>query len=390
MHQLDDLIAQTWFRTSGAEPIRDASAAEAARAPIEKAQKKAVAGLWDLPFSFNISLEQKNIERTTVSAQEITGYFRKEVEPAFAGLDERLRLICELDWLILFYRAVKIISGIPGAAADRGTVGYVRALGLAAKYKELSAQYRALESGLPAQERLSSFDSWLSRMESDLVQPMNTFWRRAEHLRRFLDRVRNLFRIAVLAAVIFVIFSFSTGLGPLASALGIHHPRLTAAEDMEDIGAYPPVPVSDFNASSILGDDGKVVDHEDADPRSTFTDLHLMDGDPTTAWAEGESDNGSDKRIYVNITKKQYVHYIVIYNGNQKDEDTFHAYNRMKRITLRLDAANKSYRIRLKDTPGPQYIRVDAVVDRFWIILGSSYRGSNKKNITCCSEVEVF
>ena len=121
MHQLDDLIAQTWFRTSGAEPIRDASAAEAARAAIEKAQKKAVAGLWDLPFSFNISLEQKNIERTTVSAQEITGYFRKEVEPAFAGLDERLRLICELDWLILFYRAVKIISGIPGAAADRGT-----------------------------------------------------------------------------------------------------------------------------------------------------------------------------------------------------------------------------------------------------------------------------
>ncbi|MDY6335295.1 MAG: hypothetical protein SPL56_10895, partial [Lachnospiraceae bacterium] len=90
MHQLDDLIAQTWFRTSGAEPIRDASAAEAARAAIEKAQKKAVAGLWDLPFSFNISLEQKNIERTTVSAQEITGYFRKEVEPAFAGLDERL------------------------------------------------------------------------------------------------------------------------------------------------------------------------------------------------------------------------------------------------------------------------------------------------------------
>ena len=69
MHQLDDLIAQTWFRTSGAEPIRDASAAEAARAAIEKAQKKAVAGLWDLPFSFNISLEQKNIERTTVSAQ---------------------------------------------------------------------------------------------------------------------------------------------------------------------------------------------------------------------------------------------------------------------------------------------------------------------------------
>lgn len=391
MHHLDDLIALTWFRTEGKAEIIDRPEAEKARQLVLKAQEKAVNSLWDLPFSFNVSLEKKNIERNAVSAQEILGFYRKEVEPAFSKLDERLQLICRLDWVILFYRAIEKIGQIPGARRDRSSVEYVKALGLSTKYRQMSARYRELESQTSEPERLTSFDQWLEREEMELVQPQNACWKKAEHLCSFEKKVKITLRTAVICMIVFVIFSVSTGLGPLAAALGIHHPRLTAADKMTDLGDYAPVAVSDFNASSILGDDGSLVEHEDADPDSRFTDLHLMDGDTTTAWAEGEKNNGADKRIYVNIDKKKFVHCIVIYNGNQENSDTYQQYGRMKRVTLRLDAANKSYSITLKDTPDPQYIRVDETVDRFWIILGSSYKGKGEdKNITCCSEVEVY
>ena len=44
----------------------------------------------------------------------------------------------------------------------------------------------------------------------------------------------------------------------------------------------------------------------------------------------------------------------------------------------------------LKDEEGPQYIRVNRKVGRFWIIIDSVYEGTDKANLTSVSEVEIY
>lgn len=58
MDRLTEFINQTWFRTDGKKKLSDPEA-EKQREELVKAQEKAVSNLWDLPFSFNIALEEK-------------------------------------------------------------------------------------------------------------------------------------------------------------------------------------------------------------------------------------------------------------------------------------------------------------------------------------------
>ena len=81
---------------------------------------------------------------------------------------------------------------------------------------------------------------------------------------------------------------------------------------------------------------------------------------------------------------------IVIYNGNQKDSASFKKDNRLKEITLKLDDSQHEKTLTLKDEEGPQYIRVNRKVGRFWIIIDSVYEGTDKANLTSVSEVEIY
>lgn len=396
MDRLTEFINQTWFRTDGKKKLSDPEA-EKQREELVKAQEKAVSNLWDLPFSFNIALEEKNIERTSVNAQNLLDLYKKEIAPPLSKLDSRLKAMAELDWIVVFYRALEYISRIHGASADQDAADFAHTLALSSKFDTTVSEFYLLERRSPENIRMKSFDDWLEKSRTELVVPQNRFWKRAERTGETIRILKASAGLAVIAAIIYVIASIATGTGPIARRLGIHYPKLVAEEDMTDLGDYAPVKIADFNASSILLDDGTVDQSSgkaegdvDGHPIARFTDANLMDGNIHTAWAEGEKNAGYDKRLYFNVDAKAMVHYIVIYSGNQESEDSFKEYNRPKAVTLRLDSANKSYRIHLKDTPDPQYIRVDETVDRFWIIIDSVYRGSNGENTTCVSEVEVY
>ena len=196
---------------------------------------------------------------------------------------------------------------------------------------------------------------------------------------------------AVAVVLVLAIWQIYSGTGFLARALGIHRPRLVSEEAItKDFGSLltDEVPLKinddgteDFNASTILETDA-----------GTFSDRNMRDGDTTTAWAEGEKNDGTGKRLYFNVESTQFVHYIVIWNGWQKDDDAFTQYNRLKNVTLRIDDGTSKVNtsVTLKSTEGPQYILINQNVDRFWIIMNTVYRGEASDNVTCVSEVKIY
>lgn len=381
---LDDMMMQMWYRDPHAADT------EAGKA-VCRAQEAAADALDDFTFSFNISLIADDVERNPVNAGNILHYFEKEAVPAFKKLDERLQCVCRLDWYSCILRLLEQVAAMPRECRKKKTAAFAERLDMQNRWPKDLARYRELEEKAPEADKLPGFDAWLEKTDRELAQPVIARWKKAaaiSHFRKTVGRVVGLAAVVVIGAAIWQIY---TGTGILARVLGIHRPRLVAEETItEDFGGplteQVPIKVNsdgtmDFNASTILKtDDG------------SFDDTNMMDGDTATAWAEGEKNDGTGKRLYFNVEGTQFVHYLVIWNGWQKDEDTFNQYNRLKNVTLRIDDGSSKVNtsITLKSTEGPQYILINQNVDRFWIIMNTVYRGEGSDNVTCVSEVEIY
>lgn len=374
---LEDDIAKMWFRT-------DQKAGETEDGKkITAAQEDAVDSVDDFKFSFNISLIRDDVERNPVNAENILHCFKKEIEPCFKKLDERLRLVCLLDWYTCLFRMLEEIAAMPKERHKKKTVAFVSTLDMQSKWNRDLARYRELEREQPEEKRLPSFDSYIEDINQNLAQPDIAKWKKAAVASGFRKTVKRVLALAVAVVLVSSIWQIYRGVGPLARALNIHRPRLVTEETVKkQYGSLftREVSVKDFNASTIL-------DTED----DMFSDRNLMDGDTTAAWAEGEKNDGTGKRLYFNIDGTQYVHYIVIWNGWQKDDETFSQYNALHNVTIRIDNGESTLNttINLKDRQGPQYILINQNVDRFWIIMNTVYRGDASENVTCVSEVAI-
>lgn len=378
---LQQYIEQMWFYSA-----RQKEQPTAEETKIFRAEETALDTIDDFKFCLNIAVDRNNVERNPVNAANIWKYFDKEIVPSWKKLDERLQLACLLDWYAVLYRAMEEISRIPKALRDRQSVQFVRVMGLEHRWKEAQSRYETLEQQTPAPQQLTSFDAWLSDVEKNLIHPQNELWRRQEKQKAVETIIRRVIQTAVTAVVLYVAISYFSGYGAVARYF--HHEKIrtyatqTQAEaHIEGFNQLPPLDIKDYNASSIRTDESGF----------TYSDRFLRDGDPSTAWEEGEPDDGVNRRLFFNIKGSADVHYIVIWNGNQKDEESYRACNRLRYVTVRINDRMHSYRVTLKDQEGPQYIRVERQdVDKLWIIIDSVYRGTDPGNNTAVSEVEIY
>lgn len=355
---------------------------EGVPAAVVTAQREAKEHLDDLQFYVKIALIPDNSERSVVNAGDIVSAFEKDVLPLFDGdtLRQGERLVCRLDWDLCFFRYAQEIAAIPHAKHDRQSIRFVRALKIGERWEKDLAAYE----GLPAAERIPTFDTYLKAERGTLAEPVIRLWKRLEGEERILHGIKVVLTTAVIVILVYAAASWLSGAGPVAMRFNHLRPKVMTAEEITalygDPAASGDILIADYNASSILKDQ---YGHE-------WSDRYLRDGDKTTVWAEGEEDDGVNKRLYFNISGKQHVHYLVIWNGDQSSDDAYKAHNRLKTVTLRLDNATGDYRIHLKDTPEPQYIRIERKnLDRLWIIIDSVYPGSDNTNTTCVSEVEI-
>ncbi len=381
---LEDFMEKMWYRRPHAGDT------ETGRT-LKKAQEAAADGLDDFRFSFNIALIADDVERNPVNAGNILHYFEKEAAPAFKKLDERLQCACRLDWYTCVLRMLEQIAGMPKELRKKKTAEFAFRLDMQDLWPRDLTRYRELEEKAPEEEKLPDFDAYLERMDAELAQPVITRWKKAAAYAQFRKTVHRVVGTAVAVVLVLAIWQIYSGTGFLARALGIHRPRLVSEEAItKDFGSLltDEVPLKinddgteDFNASTILETDA-----------GTFSDRNMRDGDTTTAWAEGEKNDGTGKRLYFNVEGTQFVHYIVIWNGWQKDDDAFTQYNRLKNVTLRIDDGTSKVNtsVTLKSTEGPQYILINQNVDRFWIIMNTVYRGEASDNVTCVSEVKIY
>jgi|GEM_PF-705414 len=345
------------------------------------AMESAILNYYDYKFSVNIAMARSNVERTSLNAENLLHYYDKDIIAPAGRLGERLQLICRLNWICTLLYMLQEIAEIRGALTDRSTNEFVRRLGAFRLWREASQRYKELEEQAPEDERQKDFDRWLEKTDKTLVQPLEKRWSRAGVRERIITGFKRLWQGAVMLAAVTAIGSYCIGRGPVAAYFHHLKPVLTTPEHISGFGTYAPVDIADFNASSVK---------KESEDDERWSDRHLMDGDISTAWSEGEDDAGINRRLYFNPEKTRTVHYIVIYNGDQSSEDAFYNHNRLKRVTIRINDRQKDYGIRLDDTMGPQYIRVEDEVDRFWIIIESVYRGNDVENVTSVSEVEIY
>lgn len=378
---LQQYIDKMWFRSlQHKEPLSEAEQ------QIRKAQETALDNMDDFKFCLNIAVDRNNVERNPVNAANIWKYFNKEIAPAWKDLEERLQLVCLLDWYVVFYRAAEEIAGIPKALHDRQSVHFIKVLGLEHRWEESLTQYEELERSFSEQDRLADFDAWLLTVREQLIRPQNELWRHQEKVKAFQYTLLRTVRAIVTVCVLYVVISYCSGYG--AVARHFRHEKMLAyatsseaAEHIPDFASLPPLTIKDYNASSIRTDENGFV----------YSDRFLRDGDPSTAWEEGEPDDGVNRRLFFNIQGEGTVHYLVIWNGNQQDDESYQQCNRFRDVTIRINDRMHSYHVRLLDQPGPQFIRVERDnVDKFWIIIDSVYQGTDPGNHTAVSEVRIY
>ena len=361
---IEDFIAQMWCSTSE----------EAVPKDIAAAQRDAVLDSVDFKFVTGIAMEQQNIERNPSNADSIETYFKKDIDKKFGKLSPVKKAMCRLDWYAVLYRMLSYISTIKGVFRDQKALLFVQTLGLSEKWKEEADLYRKNAAELTESTR-ASFAAWLRDTEEELVHPMNALWDKKLHAGSIRRGISRAVKTVIALLILLTAGSYLTGVGYVAKIT--HHERIAVLpkEQIEGFGTYPEVGIEDYNASTNL---------------TEGLDRALMDKDPKTAWTEGEKDAGIGRKLYFNPEDTQEVHYIVIYNGNQKDSASFKKDNRLKEITLKLDDSQHEKMLTLKDEEGPQYIRVNRKVGRFWIIIDSVYEGTDKANLTSVSEVEIY
>lgn len=147
----------------------------------------------------------------------------------------------------------------------------------------------------------------------------------------------------------------------------------------EDISGLEPLTIESITADSTL-----YVSEDEA-----YIADNMIDGDINTCWQEGEADFGSGKAITINFGAGKTVKYLVIYNGNQADDELYSQNNRLRKIKIIAD--NKTFYIELQDTKEPQIIKFTGVkyIKKLDIEIVMVYGGTDY-NDTCVSEIICY
>ena len=112
----------------------------------------------------------------------------------------------------------------------------------------------------------------------------------------------------------------------------------------------------------------------------------LVDGDPSTAWAEGAKGSGVGQWVGVSFPRTRTIRELRILSGYAKRPELFSRYNRPKK--LRFDFSDgTSLIVTLADSPTLQRFLVAATANKARMTILSVYRGS-VRNETYVSEVE--
>lgn len=137
-----------------------------------------------------------------------------------------------------------------------------------------------------------------------------------------------------------------------------------------------PSPIEGVTASSYL-----TLDYYD------YTPDQLVDGNPTTAWAEGAPGDGTGQWFRIDLSKEQPVEEVRLLPGYAKRPDLFRRYNRPSRMLVQFSDGSH-YTLDLKDEASYQRFPVNARATWAKFTILGVYRGTTR-NETYVSEVEL-
>lgn len=111
-----------------------------------------------------------------------------------------------------------------------------------------------------------------------------------------------------------------------------------------------------------------------------------VDGDPSTAWAEGAKGPGTGQTLEVRFPAIRRVRELRVLPGYAKREDLFRKYDRPRTLTVAFSDGTTT-RLDLKDEPTLQRFPVRADAEWAKVTIGDVYRGTTRDE-TYLSEIE--
>ena len=136
----------------------------------------------------------------------------------------------------------------------------------------------------------------------------------------------------------------------------------------------------------------------ESDGENTYSAKNLIDGNPQTAWVEGDSDDGVGNCVHVYLKERAKVSKVSILNGYCKDEERYLNNNRLKEIEIVFlkDSEDGSETMAKKSQIMQDCfnswedinLAMPIECDRINIFIRSVYPGE-KYNDTCISEIRV-
>ena len=113
---------------------------------------------------------------------------------------------------------------------------------------------------------------------------------------------------------------------------------------------------------------------------------NLVDGDPSSAWAEGASGSGIGQWVDVTFPRTRQLRELRIVSGYAKRPEIFTRYNRPKRLKFDFSDGT-SETVTLADTPSLQRFPVSAHADKVRVTILDVYRGATRDE-TYISEID--
>lgn len=154
-------------------------------------------------------------------------------------------------------------------------------------------------------------------------------------------------------------------------------------------GALLALVTSRVTASNSTGADGvEVVAATASSALEDFEAARAIDGDPATAWTESAAGPGVGEYLELRLAEVVDVMRVVIWNGDQRDETSYADNGRV--ASLRIEAADRQFRVNLLDVTGPQAIDLPAplTTDRVRLIIETAVAGERYTDLAI-SEVVV-
>jgi hypothetical protein len=115
---------------------------------------------------------------------------------------------------------------------------------------------------------------------------------------------------------------------------------------------------------------------------------NLVDGDPATSWQV--PGRGVNEWVELQLERPVQIDHLLVWNGDQRDDSSFDASNRVGEILIQFPDAEKGYTALLPDRNAN--VRVDVpnapVADRIKLSIRSLYRGQAER--TALGEIEAL